>query len=153
MLIYVMQIISKSLEDTASLAGEVLVKLKAKGVERAVAVVVGLSGDLGSGKTTFSQSIAHLLGVQDAVTSPTFIIEKLYTCSDQVFPRFVHIDAYRLEKAEELEVLGFKELCEEKGILIFIEWPERVAAILPEDTLTMNFKFIDQTTRSVDFDF
>lgn len=148
-----MEIISKSLAENAVIAEKVLAKLKQKEEEVLGALVVGLSGDLGSGKTTFSQSIAHLLGVKDVVTSPTFIIEKLYTCSDQVFHRFVHIDAYRLEKADELLMIGFNELCKEKGTLIFIEWPERVEEALPETTLMMKFKFIDQTTRSISFEF
>lgn len=148
-----MEIISKSLAENAVIAEKVLSKLKQKHTSISGALVVGLSGDLGSGKTTFSQSVAHLLGVKDIVTSPTFIIEKLYTCSDQVFHRFVHIDAYRLEKGDELIMIGFKELCKEKGTLIFIEWPERVKDALSENTLMLKFKFIDQTTRSIDFEF
>lgn len=147
-----MEILSHSLDDTHKEASEVLslLKEKAQGVDKAV--VVGLSGDLGSGKTTFSQQMAKILGVVDTVTSPTFIIEKVYHTKDTIFPQFVHIDAYRLDEAKELEVLGFKELLAKKGTLIFLEWPERVNDILPADTPIITFKFIDEQTRMISYD-
>ncbi len=113
------------------------------------AIVVGLSGDLGSGKTTFSQSIARLLGVSDIVTSPTFVIEKIYKTNSVVFDTFVHIDAYRLESASELENLGFYDLIGSPKTLVFIEWPEKVGAILPENLINIKFEFIDENTRRV----
>lgn len=148
-----MEIISKGAADTAKEAAILLTKIKQKteGVDKAV--VVGLSGDLGSGKTTFSQSVANILGVTETVTSPTFIIEKVYHTKDTAFPQFVHIDAYRLDEAKELEVLGFNDLLLKKGTLVFIEWPERVMNILPKETLMVNFKFIDENTRTISYDF
>lgn len=148
-----MEIISKGLADTKVEATNLLTKIKQKteGVDKAV--VVGLSGDLGSGKTTFSQSVANILGVTETVTSPTFIIEKVYHTKDTAFPQFVHIDAYRLDEAKELEVLGFNDLLLKKGTLIFIEWPERVKNILPKETLMISFKFIDENTRIISYDF
>ena len=140
---------SRDIEDTHKLVGEILKKIKSGDK----AVVVGLSGDLGSGKTTFSQSVAKILGVTEVVTSPTFIIEKLYHTKDTAFPQFIHIDAYRLDNALELEVLGFTELLNQKGTLIFIEWPERVKEILPKDTRYIKFRFIDETTREIEYDF
>jgi tRNA threonylcarbamoyladenosine biosynthesis protein TsaE len=148
-----MQTISKSLDDTAEVAGTIINTLRQKTEGGDKAVVVGLSGDLGSGKTTFSQSAARILGVLETVTSPTFIIEKVYHTKDTAFPQFIHIDAYRLDEAKELEVLGFKELLSQKGNLIFIEWPERVKEILPKDIFTIEFKFIDEHTRAISYDF
>lgn len=144
-----MEIISRSLADTVVEAQKVLELLKQKSVDKAV--VVGLSGDLGSGKTTFSQSVADILGVTETVTSPTFVIEKVYHTKDTVFPQFVHIDAYRLDMSRELEVLGFKDLLSKKGTLIFIEWPEKVSDILPLDMHMLNFKFVDENTRTISY--
>ncbi len=144
-----MEIISRSLADTVVEAQKVLELLKQKSVDKAV--VVGLSGDLGSGKTTFSQSVADILGVTETVTSPTFVIEKVYHTKDTVFPQFVHIDAYRLDTSRELEVLGFKDLLSKKGTLIFIEWPEKVPDILPLDMHMLNFKFVDENTRTISY--
>lgn len=147
-----MQIISHSLADTKKAATEVLLVLKRYKVGGAKAIVVGLKGDLGSGKTTFSQSIAEVLGVIEQVTSPTFVIEKIYTAKDSDFKKFVHIDAYRLEDGHELNVLDFKRLIEDEQNLIFIEWPERVADILPLDTFYISFTFVDENTRMISYE-
>lgn len=114
------------------------------------AIVVGLYGDLGSGKTTFTKFIATHLGVEETVTSPTFVIEKIYKLDNQKFKNLIHIDAYRLESGRELESLGWKEISSNPENLILIEWPERVKEILPENITEIYFKFIDEKTREVD---
>lgn len=103
------------------------------------AVLVTLSGDLGAGKTTFTQMVARALGVDEDVTSPTFVIEKIYQLTGQKFDRLIHIDAYRLESPHELEALEFKELLEDRKNLILLEWPERVAELLPADAIEIRF--------------
>ena len=100
---------------------------------RETATIVALSGDLGAGKTTFVQEVAREFGVEDQVNSPTFVIEKIYECTEGAYVRLVHIDAYRLKNAHELEVLGWREIAADNGNLILIEWPENVAdALLPD---------------------
>ena len=103
------------------------------------ATVVTLSGDLGAGKTTFTQVVAQSLGVTEDVTSPTFVLEKIYDLEGQQFSRLVHIDAYRLNSAHELEVLGWKELLADRGNLIVLEWPERVEEAIPEYATRIRF--------------
>jgi tRNA threonylcarbamoyladenosine biosynthesis protein TsaE len=103
------------------------------------ATVVTLSGELGAGKTTFAQGMARALGVEETVTSPTFVIEKIYQLENQKFARLVHIDAYRLKSAHELEVLGWKELLADPGNLIVLEWPEQVAEAIPADAIRIRF--------------
>ena len=102
--------------------------------------IVALSGDLGAGKTTFVQGIAKALGVEEAVTSPTFVIEKIYQLENQKFSRLIHVDAYRLKGAHDLEVLGWKELLDDPGNLIVLEWPEKVAAAIPADATRVHFE-------------
>jgi tRNA threonylcarbamoyladenosine biosynthesis protein TsaE len=124
-----MKYLPKSLNETQKIAEEFvtgLVPLADK------ATVVGLYGDLGAGKTSFTQGVAKALGVDDAVTSPTFVIEKIYELVEKQFTHLIHIDAYRLEKSEELLHLGWKEIISDKNNLILIEWPERVLDIMPE---------------------
>jgi len=129
------------------------------------ATIVTLSGDLGAGKTTFAQGIARALGVEEVVTSPTFVIEKVYELVDDgaatreagsYFPdpndrrkrennfpprasfhwaRLIHIDAYRLKDVHELEVLGWHDIAADPGNLILIEWPEMVAELIPADAI------------------
>jgi tRNA threonylcarbamoyladenosine biosynthesis protein TsaE len=110
--------------------------------------VVGLYGNLGSGKTTFTQALARELGVKENVTSPTFVIQKRYKLSGGEIKTLVHIDAYRLNSAEELKVIGWDELLKEENTLIVIEWPERVEGIMPEHT-ALNFSLVDDKTRKI----
>lgn len=117
--------------------------------------VLGLSGDLGAGKTTFSKAVAKELGIQEVVTSPTFGIQKQYKVLNpkysDIFSEFVHIDAYRIEDIKETEPLRFVELFQKPNTLIFIEWPEKIAEILPEDTIVLSFETIDENTRKISY--
>jgi len=136
---------SRSLQETQDIAKKFIDSLKS-GTE---AMIVGLSGDLGSGKTTFTQAVARLMGIKDAVTSPTFVIEKIYKISHSHFDHLIHIDAYRLESGKELVTLGWKEIAENPKNLILVEWPEKVVDILPENIKKIEFKFIDENTREI----
>lgn len=149
-----MQIISHSLEGTEKAARQFLNLV----APREHATIVALSGELGSGKTTFTQAIARILGVPDVVQSPTFVIMKRYILVDSGFMihesgfrNLIHIDAYRLEKGEELKKLGIKEVFKDPKNLILIEWPERIAEILPSDHFKISFEFVDETTRKIEF--
>jgi tRNA threonylcarbamoyladenosine biosynthesis protein TsaE len=99
------------------------------------ATLVTLSGELGAGKTTFTQALARALGVEEAVASPTFVIEKIYRLTRQKWQRLIHIDAYRLRFAKELAVLGWEELMKDPGDLIVLEWPEKVPELIPDDAV------------------
>ena len=90
------------------------------------AFVVGLSGHLGAGKTSFAKLVAAELGVAETVASPTFVIMKSYEArsSGVAFSRLVHIDAYRLERREDLEALRFEEVAADPRALVLVEWPE-----------------------------
>jgi tRNA threonylcarbamoyladenosine biosynthesis protein TsaE len=147
-----MKIESKSLKETEEVARKFL-DLISKREETKGAQVAGLSGDLGAGKTTFVQAIARILGVKENVTSPTFVIMKIYPLSDQVakWSRLIHIDAYRLENGEELMKLNFAEVAGNQKNLILIEWTENVSSALPKNSHQINFKFIDDQTREIEF--
>ncbi len=95
------------------------------------ATLVTLSGELGAGKTSFTQSVAQALGITEPVTSPTFVLEKVYELTGQPFARLVHIDAYRLESGRALGALGFDELMQDPQNLVLLEWPEQVSDALP----------------------
>ncbi len=136
--------ITKSLDETQKLAAD---WVKSLDTSRDEALVVGLYGNLGAGKTSFTQAVAKELGVTDIVNSPTFVIEKIYETKHPHFKRLIHIDAYRLEDAKELQNLNFEELVSNKNNLILIEWPENVKAILPPNHLKIYCEFVDETTR------
>lgn len=114
------------------------------------ATVVALAGDLGAGKTTFTQSLARALGVGEPVTSPTFVIQKVYELpASQPFRHLIHIDAYRLSGADELAHLGFGELLTDANNLIVVEWAERVASLLPPGTIHLSFAVAGEHAREV----
>ena len=139
------KVISHSLKETEKFAREWLASITPLPDE---ACVVGLYGNLGSGKTTLTQSVANILGVTDTVTSPTFVIEKIYEIKHTHFARLIHIDAYRIESARELQDLNFEKLVDNSRNLILIEWPENVKEILPENHTKIHCEFIDENTRT-----
>jgi len=143
-----MEQISTSVAETKQVAVEFLKKILTA-APAAGAAVVGLYGNLGSGKTTFIQCLAQLLSVADHITSPTFVIMKSYKISTLNFHHLIHIDAYRLKSGEELKRLGFEKLLSDPSNLILIEWADLVRDILPPDHLKLTFEFIDERTRKI----
>jgi tRNA threonylcarbamoyladenosine biosynthesis protein TsaE len=141
-----MKFIAKNLEETQKIADDFARGLSAKNDG---ATVVGLYGELGSGKTSFTQGVARELGISETIVSPTFVIEKIYELSNQNFSHLIHIDAYRLEKSSELLNLGWLEIIADPQNLILIEWPERVADIMPEH-IRINFRHIENEQREIE---
>ncbi len=120
------------------------------------ATLVTLSGELGAGKTSFTKAVAKAFGVEETVTSPTFVLEKIYSLPVfeghlVSFKRLVHIDAYRLESGRELIPLGFDELMEDADNLILLEWPEKVADLLPEPTGCISMKALPDGSHSISY--
>lgn len=104
---------------------------------RKKAVVLALSGELGAGKTTFTQGFAAGLGMRGRITSPTFILmrnAKLAKSRYSEFRNFVHIDAYRADAKDFLK-LGFKKMAANPKNIILIEWADRLKNIIPESAL------------------
>ena len=98
------------------------------------ATVVGLQGELGSGKTAFAKALGKMMGIDEHIVSPTFVIMKSYDINWRGFRKLIHVDAYRIESESELLNLGWDELVENPQHLILIEWPERVEGILPKES-------------------
>jgi tRNA threonylcarbamoyladenosine biosynthesis protein TsaE len=113
------------------------------------ATVVALHGDLGAGKTTFVQAAARALGVSEPVTSPTFVIQKTYALHAQKFSTLVHIDTFRLESPQELLALGWADTIADPGNVIYMEWAEKVADILPRSSAHVTITFVDESTRDI----
>ncbi len=109
--------------------------------------VVCLQGELGAGKTTFVQGVAAGWGSLDAVSSPTFVLVNMYRRSDggQLF----HFDTYRVESLGEAEELDLDAMLV-SGPLI-IEWPERMAGLLPAESLWIKLEYVDDERRELTF--
>lgn len=104
------------------------------------AAVIALTGELGSGKTTFVQGFAKGLGVKEKILSPTFVILKEFYVSSFRFHAFYHIDCYRIKDEQDLVSFGWDKTVSDPRNLVFIEWPERIQKILPKETISISLE-------------
>jgi len=114
--------------------------------------VVCLHGDLGSGKTTFVQGLAQGLGITQKIISPTFIIVRLYEIDKGSSKNFYHIDLYRVETEHDIAGLGLVELMNDKENIVVIEWPEKIASLLPQNRKDILFKYVVDDEREIVFE-
>ena len=110
--------------------------------------VFAFYGKMGAGKTTFVKAICEELGVEDVITSPTFAIINEYTQPDGS-PLF-HFDFYRIKKLEEVYDMGYEDYFY-SGALCFIEWPELIEDILPDDAVRVSITEQEDGSRLVTF--
>lgn len=137
-----MEIKLHSLADTKRLAACLAAFLKP-------GMVVCLSGDLGAGKTAFTQALADALGVQEPVTSPSFTIVHEYHSGR--YPLY-HMDVYRIEDADELDAFGFDDYFAGKALVV-VEWGERVSDLLPENRIRISLRRgMEETERTAQFE-
>ncbi len=140
-----------SIQETKNVAKILLRKISAP---QNSATLITLSGDLGAGKTTFTQQIGELLEIKEKINSPTFVISKKYKIKSKNFPwkKLIHIDAYRLEREEDLDLIGLLDDLIKTENLIFLEWPEMIEKWLPkENRFNVKLKYIDENTREIKF--
>jgi tRNA threonylcarbamoyladenosine biosynthesis protein TsaE len=126
------------LSELGALVKEVLQSL-AGARDKSRAALIALQGDLGAGKTTFVQALAKELGVTDTVQSPTYVLMKKYPVSHSRFKTLIHIDAYRLNSAQEFAALRPEQFLHDPHALVCVEWPERVEGALPKPNLVIKF--------------
>jgi tRNA threonylcarbamoyladenosine biosynthesis protein TsaE len=144
-----MDIRTQSPEETAKVAREIAQKVIERGPQ-SQATVIALSGELGAGKTAFAKGFAKALGIEEEITSPTFVIEKAYPVTTDIpFDRLIHIDAYRLEAKDNLDTIGFPDRLKDPKNIILLEWPEQIPGALPADALTVTFKHVSETERDI----
>ncbi len=120
--------------------------------EERSATLVTLSGELGAGKTSFVQAVAAVLGVEGPITSPTFVIAKVYLLPEgQQFERLIHIDAYRLSSIGELNAIGFGDMVSNPCNLVMLEWPEQVGGILEHSSLNIMIEPLPDGSRQITY--
>ena len=142
------QIITKNSQETKNFAKETVRKLFV--LNKNGDYIICLSGDLGSGKTTFVQGIAEELEIKEVVNSPTFLIMKKYTARrDEAVLRLYHFDCYRVSNYQEILDLGWEEIINSKNNIVVIEWPEKIKEILPKERLDLKFEFVDENIRKI----
>lgn len=146
--------ISNNIEDTKKIAKEITEEIL-KLPKQKQAVVIGLSGELGSGKTTFVQSFAKSLGIKERVISPTYVIFKKFKIQSVFFRAkfkvLVHIDAYRIKDLKEMVDLGWEEMAKNPENIILVEWAENIKNILPQKNIWLIFSHKGENKRAIDF--
>jgi tRNA threonylcarbamoyladenosine biosynthesis protein TsaE len=128
--------------------------------------IICLSGDLGAGKTTFTQGLLQGLKIKGPYTSPTFVVIRHYKSrkfqisndkfqiksklKNDKFINSYHIDAYRVDAKDILE-LGWRDFAGQPNAIVIIEWPERIKKIIPTDAVWINFAWISKKERRISF--
>lgn len=130
------QFIIDSLDQTDRLARTLAQVFERQGI-------IGLTGDLGAGKTAFAGYFARALNVVGSVTSPTFTLINEYSLDEK--RRLVHADLYRLEGPEAVN-LGLGDYFDDQFTICLIEWSDKFPNLMPKDTLWINFTIIDLET-------
>ncbi len=115
------------------------------------ALCLALSGELGAGKTFFTQHVASGLGVRGRLQSPTFVIARRYALKHSSFKNLWHFDLYRIKSSRELGVLEFKKIISDPKNIVVVEWAERAKKIFPTNTIWISFTHIAQEERVVRF--
>lgn len=137
------EIITSSIGETQEFAQKILEGLHGENV-------IALFGDLGAGKTTFSQGIGKALGIARHLQSPTFTIVKVYdVTSHKDFKTLQHIDLYRLETPSQVKGIGITDLINDKESLVLIEWAEKMGSLLPKKRIEVHMEYIDDTKRKL----
>lgn len=134
-----LEIISQSPAQTQKIAKLLAEEILKSSWPNKKALIIGLQGDLGSGKTTFVQGLAKGLGIKEKITSPTFVILKKFQIKNY---NFYHIDCYRINSPEEIKDLGLQEIINQSKNIVVIEWAERIKKILPKNTLWIKFEYL-----------
>lgn len=107
--------------------------------------VVAYVGGLGAGKTTFTRGLAMGMGLEDNVTSPTFALVNEYRGRINLY----HFDMYRILSSDDIETTGFYDYMNDDNVLA-IEWSENITDVLPENTIYITIKRIDEQTREIE---
>jgi tRNA threonylcarbamoyladenosine biosynthesis protein TsaE len=142
---------TNSVEETWALAREFAKELHPGDV-------VCLEGDLGAGKTTFTQGLASAMGVRGRVTSPTFCIVQEHDGAQQAGPGcqgnpafLVHMDLYRLHGEDDVVSIGWEDYLA-RGAVLVVEWPERAGSLIPPNARHVEFRHVSDESRIVRID-
>lgn len=142
-----MQYVTHSAQDTEAIASKLAQKVLAS-MPSAQATVIALRGELGAGKTTFTQGFAHALGIEQKPKSPTFMLAKQYLIPNTPYSLW-HLDCYRLNDHKDLATIDLHTLFTDANNIILIEWPERVGDGLPRDRMEVHFEHAGVDRRSI----
>ena len=144
-----MEILTKSARQTAGLGEKIANQL----IISHQSSIIALSGELGSGKTTFVQGLARGLGIKKRVLSPTFILMRQYAIRYMPYANFYHVDLYRVENEKDVRGLGLSEIWSNPENIVAIEWAEKIKKILPKRRWEIYFEYVSDTERRISINF
>ncbi|MEK7104895.1 MAG: tRNA (adenosine(37)-N6)-threonylcarbamoyltransferase complex ATPase subunit type 1 TsaE [Patescibacteria group bacterium] len=145
---------SSSLEESRKIAKDFAKRILAERRAENGALVLALTGDLGSGKTVFAQAFAEALGVKEKIKSPTFIIFRRSKIEnkkwqDGGFENFYHFDVYRIHNEKEILNLGWEEIISNPKNIVLAEWADKIEKILPKNCVKIMFKHLRGDKREI----
>ncbi len=162
--------VTANAKQTQKLAEMLAKEIKSTPLQKR-AFIVGLEGELGGGKTTFTQGFAKGLKIKEKILSPTFVILKkfkihkhelkLKTQNSKLktqetekknYKYFYHFDCYRLESSKDLTTMGFKEIIKNPENIVLIEWADKIKRALPKEYLKIKFRWLDKNKREIKFE-
>ena len=111
--------------------------------------IVTLCGDLGAGKTTFTQGLAKAMGIKEAVTSPTFTLMNSYVGNNL---KLYHFDMYRIDDIDEIIETGLTEYFGNVDAVCMIEWAENIKQLLPKKLIKIEIEKLDENRRKFTID-
>lgn len=106
--------------------------------------VLALTGNLGAGKTVFTKGLAAGLGVKKNITSPTFVLMKIYPVKIKNIKKLCHIDAYRLKTYKDLSAIGAEDYINNPNTITVIEWAQKIKNYLTKNIIYVNIKYQDK---------
>jgi len=110
--------------------------------------VVALIGDLGAGKTTFTQGFAKGLGITQKLLSPTFVLMRQYRIPGNR-NMLLHIDLYRLDEIDQIQQLGIQEIIDNQDNIVLIEWADKLGSLLPKNAVKIKINLIKEDQREI----
>jgi len=144
-----MEIITLSERETLNLGKKIAKQLK--GGE-----IIALIGELGAGKTIFAKGIANGLGIKKIITSPTFVLMKIYetnkyksktNLNESRIQKLCHVDAYRLKSSQDLINIGINDYLGQKNTVTIIEWADQAQDILPKNAIFVKIKLENEKNK------
>lgn len=134
-----MNFTSSSSAETKKFAASLAKKILRSKHPQRHALVLALTGELGSGKTTFVKGFCRGLGLKNKVVSPTFILMRRGALKHKRFKNVFHVDAYRIKNTKELKPLRFKEVLDNPENIVLIEWADIIKKALPRNASWLRF--------------
>lgn len=111
--------------------------------------VVALQGDLGAGKTVFVKGLAQGLGCQKNISSPTFVLMKVYGINSSSIKYFCHVDAYRINSEEDLLAIGLQDYLGREDTVTVLEWAEKITGIIPKKSQKIKIEYLSEFQREL----